>query len=371
MRLRSLRLIDAAFGAAMVILASLLACGSFTIWPLLSPPRDLLASQTASSLKGQTSDDCAPQLNNETDNSTSHCSSSSSLLLPKTTRICLIHIGKTAGVRIRREIGRLGKDKPDTPPSALKEHTVGFVHVMLPWCTEGSFDAYLYTLRNPLDRLVSWYFYEHPINGGGYISEAKRAFHRWGDNTNGCFRTLDEFARNAFVPNDNATGKVADCQRLAFSVANGRIPCNAHNAMGYAFYFKRMKEFSSRRRRQNNNMTELMLAIRTEHLAEDWDKLEDALVAPNPRSVNGTIRFRTRSKNSRQNNNQTGPQELSEEGRLNLCAALCNEIQVYKQLLLDAVNLDELQVRQSLQEIVSSCPEETPEIRQCGGATQK
>ena len=139
--------------------------------------------------------------------------------------------------------------------------------------------------------------------------------------------------------------------------------------MGYAYYEKKMMELSQ----TNNN--DVMLAIRQEHLAEDWDKLEEAFGTavnhhPPHREdesplmvMNATVRFKTLSWNAHQNimkqqgtSSSTGPLlELSEKGRLNLCAALRDEIQAYKRLLLLAENLDVDQVRESLEEVVASC----------------
>lgn len=55
---------------------------------------------------------------------------------------------------------------------------------------------------------------------------------------------------------------------------------------------------------------------------------------------------------------------ISDQGRLNLCRALCQEIQVYKMLLKTAVNLNEADVQTSLREL--NCPGELdPEPRDC------
>lgn len=55
---------------------------------------------------------------------------------------------------------------------------------------------------------------------------------------------------------------------------------------------------------------------------------------------------------------------VTERGRLNLCRALCQEIQIYKMLLSAAVNLNEKDVQMSLREL--NCPGDLhPEPRKC------
>jgi hypothetical protein len=56
---------------------------------------------------------------------------------------------------------------------------------------------------------------------------------------------------------------------------------------------------------------------------------------------------------------------LSHLGRLNLCHALCDEIQIYKKLLHLAINIDEASESQSLDELLFSCPNEIRSIRRC------
>ena len=54
---------------------------------------------------------------------------------------------------------------------------------------------------------------------------------------------------------------------------------------------------------------------------------------------------------------------LSNESKRLLCRELCNEIQVYKQILSEALNLDEVQLRVSLDELKVNCPLEAVEDR--------
>ena len=56
---------------------------------------------------------------------------------------------------------------------------------------------------------------------------------------------------------------------------------------------------------------------------------------------------------------------LSYAGRSNLCRALCNEIQIYKDLLHLAINIDRDGENESLDELIATYPDESREIRDC------
>eukprot|EP00977_Amphora_coffeiformis_P005693 scaffold1204_cov179-Amphora_coffeaeformis.AAC.2 len=341
------------------------------------------------------------------------------VLSENTTKLCLIHVGKSAGSRVRCELNRIRRGLPclregPPPPSALFRTVKGVVHMAHASCR--ATNAYVVVLRNPLDRIRSWYFYEHP-KGVYYelaakqyriVTPTQRAFYQWDDNNNnntGCFRTLDEFARNVILPmttapqnetnsfhNDTASIPSSSfCQQLAWDVATGKKACRDHNHYNYAFYRNKIKQLFPPNNNKNNNnnnnnnnntnKTITKLAIRTEHVAEDWDEIERAFVRGRQRKkaaaaivavvVNGTARFHnTTSRNARRTNDTDhdavfGPTTLSDLGRRNLCAALCEEMQIYKQFLWEAQNLSPQQVHESLRELVASCPEETIEIRQC------
>jgi hypothetical protein len=287
-----------------------------------------------------------------------------SLQIPNSTSFCLVHIGKTAGSKVSCELGlnlkelHCSNSSRARHPSALKDAFAARTHI---WggrktCARKNFNSFLYTLRNPLDRLISWYFYEHQSRRNYTKNTCSKRFHKWENNTNGCFYSLDDFAMNAVLPTNHTTTskKESECQRLAFQVARGEQGCARHNAMGYAFYENKMKTLSKA------NITYLMLGIRTEHLADDWDQLNQAF--GDHGSVNGSVRFQTRSGTVR---NKHEDSKLSDEGRTNLCSALCEEIQVYKKLLIMAHNFDESQIRESIAEVVDVCPRETYEIREC------
>ena len=227
-------------------------------------------------------------------------------------------------------------------------------------CTPETNDDHVFivTLRHPLDRLVSWYHYEHLQNARiRQNPKVKRGisclnkFHKYRDNQ-GCFASLEEFAIHATMPNN---GNDDSCQRLAWNVASGKTPCMWHNQMGFQYYLDIINNVAKSVRHVH------LLVMRTQHLQQDWKSIETLF--------GGTVHVNNHSapdlttivnKSKRKVNNT-----ISKEGTRNLCRALCDEIQVYKKLLLRAENLSHKQKEESMHELRNTCPEETLTIRNC------
>ena len=49
---------------------------------------------------------------------------------------------------------------------------------------------------------------------------------------------------------------------------------------------------------------------------------------------------------------------LSDDSKSALCRALCNEIQVYKQIIRSAINLNDADVQDALEKLMEVCPKE-------------
>jgi hypothetical protein len=93
-------------------------------------------------------------------------------------------------------------------------------------------------------------------------------------------------------------------------------------------------------------------AIRSEHLATDWNSMEEHLGSPASARVKSFPRQNPADQAARSG------RVLVEEARDHLCRYLCNEIQVYKHILYRAVNLKESDVDESMAELRKSCPRE-------------
>jgi len=101
-----------------------------------------------------------------------------------------------------------------------------------------------------------------------------------------------------------------------------------------------------------------IIAYRTEHLADDWKRVDVML------GGDGHVPSNLWGNDSSQKDWPVKNNTVSEQGHQNLCRALCHEIQIYKQILVRAINLDDADVNASLQEL--NCPDDlTPEVRFC------
>jgi len=325
---------------------------------------------------------------------TSGTTGNNTLTLPNTTRVCLIHIGKTAGSRIacelgmgKRGLGDLKCNGYDPPPSVLKDHFVDTTHMngTPRRCEKQGFNTFLITFRDPIDRIVSWFHYAHPdvsrrevmmknANPCRKLKLYKYDNHPLGK-AGGCFFDVNDWAENAIPPwergqqyqhsNANYANHTEECIKLAYDVATGKRMCPDHNGMGYKFYADRMDIMKQELALKGTNKV-AYLAMRNEYLAEDWDSINNALFLSDgkPEHKNGTARFSERTKGKGGEVVATKTQ-LSEIGRLRLCTALCEDIQSYKTLLNLAENLSERDRHETLSQVVNGCPDETYEIRQC------
>jgi len=80
-----------------------------------------------------------------------------------------------------------------------------------------SYGAFLYTLRNPIERMVSWFYYEkklpHTTRLRGDKSTCRQRLYKYLNDT-GCFETIEEFASNLIPPSsDQDTAKDADLDK--------------------------------------------------------------------------------------------------------------------------------------------------------------
>jgi hypothetical protein len=125
------------------------------------------------------------------------------------------------------------------------------------------------------------------------------------------------------------------------------MPADYHNAFNYDWYAQRLL-------RDRLNAQADIFVLRVEHLEQDWTTVD--------RMLGGDGSFPSPLA-SRQNSAEIKPLRVPNHnttniGIQNLCRALCEEIQVYKEFLLRAVNLQPEDLRVSMDELREQCPEE-------------
>ena len=257
--------------------------------------------------------------------------------IPPGRKLCFVHIGKTAGSSIACYLGFRYEceGNVDIPKGRLPRYTTDVIHTTFNGCRDEKFNFYLFALRNPLTRIISWFQYEKVTKGqkNTFYKEKALLFVE-------CYGTMNDLAEKGL----GRRGKSKTlCQKRAKMAIEGTQGFSAHNKYNFGFYLRQTPPESK------------IVAIRTEHLTEDWNSVEAVLGGK--RTLNGTF--------DRQNVSSKKEDPLSPLALANLCEALCEEFQVYKRILRRAENLTPEQVADSIAEVQKSCPLEPMKIRSC------
>jgi hypothetical protein len=294
---------------------------------------------------------------------------------------CVVHIGKTAGGTLSCRFGTwLAKScsQKYKEPSPFTAKVVGKFHKNRDWgCLKKRKKVpkiWLFTLRHPLDRIVSWFYYEHMDKANVHEIMGNRPL-LYKD----CFDSLDDLSqiglKVALEYNGNNSTFVAAkngqdpkrfslvCAKRAWNAISGRVGYQYHNFYNYGYYKSWVDQVTGA---SSYNV----LAIRSEHLEEDWGRLEYLYNNSNRRRrgqapypdpghhhhhLDGT-RDEHFSTAQRHGSNSSA---VSPSSYPNLCRALCQEIKVYTNLLIQAINLTPKQIQESLNELYAKCPKWT------------
>ena len=193
---------------------------------------------------------------------------------------------------------------------------------------------YLVLLQDPMDHLVaSWNRHYNAYFRNGVKSSTfslQTDFFK-------CFRDLEEFAyvglSNTKVPND--------CQKLARQVAQGSI----HEAFFGEFHFNHAYHFQ----------TAVIDAQKMVYVVRQ----EDEHIRTDIHRIHGMITGQERPQSQLKFPTLPSPVlNLSSEAMTNLCRILCNDIQVYKHIIAQSMNLGDYVYEQTQVHLAQSCPEE-------------
>jgi hypothetical protein len=259
---------------------------------------------------------------------------------------CFVHVGKTAGGTIScRLSARLGKSCPKESLQSRNGFTrkaLGKLHKNKDWgCTKNRKSIpkiFLFALRDPVERIRSWFTYEHPRLGHVQEMEGNRPY------LYNCFDTLDELSRVGLQvalhgPSSN-NGSSLSCAQRAWKAITGQEGFQYHNAYNYQYYFDWATHIAP------TNMT--IMAIRSEHLEEDWNRLQKLYGQP----VDANTKYFESVQRHASHGNVTWEAQVLP----NLCLALCEEIHLYQHLLQESINLTPQQKSKSLEEMETKCP---------------
>mmetsp|Transcript_35017 Transcript_35017/g.84739 ORF Transcript_35017/g.84739 Transcript_35017/m.84739 type:complete len:412 (-) Transcript_35017:202-1437(-) len=256
--------------------------------------------------------------------------------VPKGKHVCFVSVGKAAGSSVSSLLGFQlhGPDVFFIPSGVLAHYTTHMFHGSVNDCAD-DMPYHLYTLRNPLSRAQSAFAYDRDT----YKHDFEVIYDECG------FKTLNMLAAEGLADDGRAPDH---CKRLAYELIRGsgymydyHLFCNYHYYLNITLSQARNPKGSK------------ILAIRSEHMEDDWNTAERVVASDNK---NKHVHVDLNVPHLNSHDKKAGDTFLSEKSQVLLCDALCEEIQVYKRLLGEAVNLSKRDYAQSIAELQESCP---------------
>lgn len=316
--------------------------------------------------------------------------------------LCLVHVGKAAGSSLSCGLGLMYADCEGMPRDPPLPNTFYF-HLKKDTCRRvvESQDAkknkkvpvatYLLPIRNPLTRIQSWFQFEKDIVPVRRNKREEDHF-KWkrGMLFVECYDNFVDLVLDGLKPelwNANIAAEQPinmTCPERAWAAVLGVREFSYHEWYNYEYYWTALQTHHPRLFDNNSSNgsspnSASLVALRTEHLLEDWSALSKE---PLYRPVNQGSRKEFRQKKDETNqsivfsnrsmsDNTLGKDRSSTFWR-NLCHAMCPEIQIYTHILRESINLRPPQVDVTLQELRELCPDETTREgqQQCSGIPQ-
>jgi len=255
-------------------------------------------------------------------------------------KIAFVHVGKTGGTTASMLIAAACFSSKETCQrrDILNEIEVSkqvqhYYHVRRP--DSQNYSSFVITVRDPIDRIISWFLYQHPENELIKNSpQAEKLFE--------CYHDIDDLATKGLLPiinNQNLTTYEKECMKLAHDCVEGKSSHFIHAYFNYHFYTKEILQ---------NKMNEIFV-VRTEHFWHDLENINYMLgggeiprIAPYKHKNGKVPKVTNRS--------------ISPDGMNNLCNALLSEIKIYEQLIERAVNIEKKGKVLMQMNVMKKCP---------------
>merc|ERR1740124_593151 len=268
------------------------------------------------------------------------------------------------------------------------------------WYQEGEVPKYdqhsefIALIRNPIDRIIAAFLYEH-VKNAPYSKESmtKTLIHKEKIALYECYDTIDELALNGLSPVHSCTDRCSTlAHRLFYHTIDGRhdiggdIPTEEHQMMSpfindFSHYYSDILSHLQKRQGENQesynqttaisssassdqsllpapqddtNNNKTIYVIRSEEMLTDLNNIHNQLGgegSPYKGASYSSWKIKTRDLPAQQT-------KVSAAGMENLCRALCVEIQIYKQILTMAANLDDDAREVSRTKLSKLCPKE-------------
>jgi hypothetical protein len=277
------------------------------------------------------------------------------------TKLLYVHVGKTGGITLDMALRsnclwhRSAKARTkclqalelDGSESMVSQKTILTLHCF----TRNDFErtmkrvnGFLVTIRNPITRAVSAFNVGHPDNKSTGLNGKKTlptpVQHFYVD----CFPTIEHLAMNLQKKDEgnmNSTNKSLEqtCYELGVKTLGGSGEINAagHLLLNYAHY-DRLVNFTGRD----------ILVVRTEHLWDDLSGVDRLLGGSGYFSHAGEAR-------THQSEMHSIRQGLSVRGEHTICCYLISELQLYEDLLRQALNLSPAEKESTMSTVYDQC----------------
>ena len=278
--------------------------------------------------------------------------------VPHRQEICFTHVGKAGGSTVGCSLGfslhchdydyhngdEYAQKINRLSSSSLAKRVTHTFHKDVYNCHDDS-GYFLFVTRDPIDRIRSAFYYDRPDDNdlqndtSGWAASMAHFYHQ-------CpFYHIEDFVQNGLRDEGDAS---KSCKNWALVALQGLDEIKysddspSHWYYNYQYHFEAIPGDSK------------LLVVRNEHIKEDIRGIENLFGYHE--------KERLQVSNKLMNTNTWTDQAdlyLSSESISILCQALCNEIQIYKKILNQALNLSQDELRLSLMELEAKCPYQT------------
>jgi hypothetical protein len=299
--------------------------------------------------------------------------------------ILFVHVGKaggetiksilSAGCHSRNNKRRKAECLRQLPNSTISDTIQSYFHCLsMPSGAAEYSTSYLYNLRHPVDRTISWYHYIDPQNCRREDPKSPSCGTAWAISQNPrngweaeffgrCFPTVEDWAQALAMPtpatttvsslpmaiSNSSSSNHTDCSELAWSSLAGNIDIAkhgvaAHMVFNFHYYTKKtIGKFPSKE----------VLVIRTENLWQDLGDLDRLL------GGDGAFGHLYGSSVTHGSENHKNRRSISEAGVKLLCCALQDELNIFRDLVNRATNLNDETKQESSLKAVTRCGAES------------
>lgn len=271
-------------------------------------------------------------------------------------RIFLIHVGKAGGMSLYQKLGirnekqlqrkltchrqRKIKCEDSTGPSKFGQSLLARFHMMArSLSTEqqdyllhrGGSNLLVFTVRRPLDRIVSAFYYHKATDG--HKDKQVGVFD--------CFSTIHDLAQSLQQGEEGLLNNQY-CANLAVELIQGNLTARSQLHFHYNYQYYAEKIWTNRA--QQN-----VAVIRTEHQWSDMARIEKHLGGDPAFFLSDQVHYSHGSENFAQDG------LMNQSDRRAICCILKDELQVYTDLILASINLNSAEKEASLQSAQESC----------------